>query len=37
MQPNAAGQHINYLEVYEPDILADDLQPVLRDAALLFK
>ncbi len=37
MQPNAAGQHINYLEIYEPDVLADDLQPVLRDGALLFK
>jgi hypothetical protein len=37
MQPNAAGQHINYLEIYEPDVLADDLQPVLRDGASLFK
>ena len=37
MQPNATGQHINYLEIYEPDVLADDLQPVLRDGALLFK
>jgi hypothetical protein len=37
MQPNAIGQHINYLEIYEPDVLADDLQPVLRDGASLFK
>jgi len=37
MQPNAAGQRINYLEIYEPDALADDLQPVLRDGASLFK
>jgi hypothetical protein len=37
MQPNAAGQHINYLEVYEPDVLADDLQAELRDGASLFK
>jgi len=37
MQPNAAGQHINYLEIYEPDVLADELQPVLRDGASLFK
>jgi len=36
-QPNATGQHVNYLEIYEPDVLADDLQPVLRDAASLFK
>jgi hypothetical protein len=37
MQPNAGGQHVNYLEIYEPDVLADDLQPVLRDEAALFK
>jgi hypothetical protein len=37
MQPNAAGLRANYLEIYEPDVLADDLQPVLRDGALLFK
>jgi hypothetical protein len=37
MQPNAAGQHINYLEIYEADVLAADLQPVLRAAASRFK
>jgi hypothetical protein len=37
MQPNSAGQHINYLEIYEPDVLADDLQRGLRDGASLFK
>jgi hypothetical protein len=37
MQPNAAGSRANYLEIYEPDVLADDLQPVLRDGASLFK
>lgn len=37
MQPNSAGQHVNYLEIYEPDVVADDLQPVLRDGASLFK
>ncbi|HXW62093.1 MAG TPA: hypothetical protein VEJ45_05805 [Candidatus Acidoferrales bacterium] len=37
MQPNATGRHVNYLEIYEPDVLADDLQPVLRDGASLFK
>jgi hypothetical protein len=36
MQPNSAGQHINYLEIYEPDVLADDMQPVLRYGASLF-
>ena len=29
MQPNPAGERINYLEIYEPDIVATDLQPVL--------
>ena len=37
MQTNSAGQHINYMEIYEPDVLADDLQPVLRNGAALFK
>jgi hypothetical protein len=36
MAPNDAGHHINYLEIYEPDVLADDLQPVLRYGASLF-
>jgi hypothetical protein len=37
MQPNGAGRHVNYLEIYEPDVLAEDLQPVLREGASLFK
>jgi hypothetical protein len=36
MQPNKAGQHVNYLEIYEPDVLADEMQPVLRYGASLF-
>lgn len=36
MRPNGAGQRLNYLEIYEPDVLADDMQPVLRYAASLF-
>ena len=36
MEPNSAGQHVNYLEIYEPDVLADEMQPVLRYAASLF-
>jgi hypothetical protein len=36
IKANSAGQHINYLEIYKPDVLADDMQPVLRDAASLF-
>jgi hypothetical protein len=33
---NSAGQHVNYVEVYEPDVLAENLQSVLRDAASSF-
>jgi hypothetical protein len=36
LEPNGAGHHVNYLEVYEPDVLADDLQPVLQYAATRF-
>jgi hypothetical protein len=36
MRLNNAGQHINYLEIYEPDVLADETQPVLRYGASLF-
>jgi hypothetical protein len=24
MEPNHAGQHVNYLEIYEPDVLAEE-------------
>jgi hypothetical protein len=34
--PNKAGQRINYLEIYEPDVLADEMQPVLRYGASRF-
>lgn len=37
MEPNNAGQHVNYLEIYGPDVLADKMQPVLRYGASLFK
>jgi hypothetical protein len=37
MEPNTAGQHVNYLEIYEPDVLADEMQPVLSYGASLFK
>lgn len=36
MRPNSAGQHVNYLEIYEGDVLADEMQPVLRYGASLF-
>ena len=36
MRPNNAGQHIDYLEIYEPDVLSEEMQPVLRYAASLF-
>jgi len=36
MEPNKAGRHVNYLEIYEPDVLADEMQSVLRYGASLF-
>jgi len=36
LEPNAAGRHINYLEIYESDVVAANMQPVLRYAAALF-
>jgi hypothetical protein len=36
-QPNASGHRINYLEIYEPDILAPEMQPTLQYAASQFK
>ncbi|MGA2428478.1 MAG: hypothetical protein ABSH13_08240 [Candidatus Acidiferrum sp.] len=37
MQPNNEGERVNYLEIYEGDVLADEMQSVLRDGASLFK
>jgi Beta-galactosidase len=37
MRRNNAGQHIHYLEIYEPDVLADEMQQVLQYGASLFK
>jgi hypothetical protein len=31
---NGAGQIVNYVEIYEPDVLASEMQKVLADAAL---
>jgi hypothetical protein len=36
MLPNSAGQRVNYVEIYEPDVVADELQSVLRSTAALF-
>lgn len=36
MEPNSAGQHVNYLEIYEADVLPEAMQPVLRYGASLF-
>jgi hypothetical protein len=36
MTPNSSGQHVNYLEIYLPDVLADETQPVLKYGASLF-
>jgi hypothetical protein len=34
--PNKPGPHVKYLEIYEADVLADEMQPVLRYGASLF-
>ncbi|HXZ29212.1 MAG TPA: hypothetical protein VEG08_14555 [Terriglobales bacterium] len=36
MAPDSSGRHIDYLEIYWPDVLADDLQPVLLYGASRF-
>jgi hypothetical protein len=36
MQLNSAGQHVNYIEIQEPDVLASDMQSVLSYGASLF-
>lgn len=36
MEPNSSGQHVNYVEIYEPDVLPAAMQSVLRDEASLF-
>ena len=36
LRPNNAGRHVDYIEIYEPDVLADDLQATLRYGALRF-
>jgi hypothetical protein len=33
---NDAGLHVNYLEIYEPDVLASEMQPVLQYGASFF-
>lgn len=37
LKPNDAGRRVTYLEIYEPDVVANEMQPVLRDGASLFK
>ncbi len=36
MVKNSAGQHVDYVEIYEPDAFAAEMQPVLRYGASLF-
>jgi hypothetical protein len=36
METNGAGQHVDYLEIYLPDVLAPELQPELKEASALF-
>jgi hypothetical protein len=36
MAPNNAGRHVNFLEIHQSDVLADETQAVLRYGASLF-
>lgn len=36
MQPNSSGRRVNYIEIYQPDVLATELQPTLQYGASLF-
>ena len=36
MEANRSGQRVNYLGIYEPDVVAEEMQPVLRYGASLF-
>jgi hypothetical protein len=36
MTPNDSGKHVNYIEIYEADVIADEMQPVLKYGASLF-
>jgi hypothetical protein len=36
MERNSAGRHVNYIEIYEADVLPAAMQPVLRSEAPLF-
>jgi hypothetical protein len=37
MAVNSAGRHVNYLEIYQGDVLPAEMQPVLQYAASLFR
>ena len=37
MAPNQSGRHVDYLEIYEGDVLPPAMQPVLKYAASLFQ
>jgi hypothetical protein len=37
MRPNRAGRHVDFIQVYQADILSADLQPVLAYGASLFE
>jgi hypothetical protein len=36
LAPNCAGQHVNYLEIYERDVVATDMQTALANGASLI-
>jgi len=36
MEPNRAGQRVNFLEIYEPDVLSKEMQSALSYGASFF-
>jgi hypothetical protein len=36
LEPDTAGRHVDFVEIYEPDVLPADMQPVLRYGASKF-
>jgi hypothetical protein len=35
-QPGSTGRHVDFFEIYEPDVLGDEMQPVLREGSSLL-
>jgi hypothetical protein len=36
LTPNGSGHHVNYVEIYDADVLPENMQPVLRNESARF-